>query len=140
MSTKSNRRWCCASRNPSPGSRSPKSRRRRRRRYYPKRLRWRELHSILIQAKAGIHLSTVRAADQWIPAFAGMTVLRSTEGEVDDLVRFVAARGRDLDAVALALADEGARQGRGHREPTVFDVALVLADDPERLLLFRFLS
>ena len=30
-------------------------------------------HQIVVPAKAGTHLSTVRASDQWIPAFAGMT-------------------------------------------------------------------
>jgi hypothetical protein len=29
---------------------------------------------IVIPAKAGIHLSTVRAAEPWVPAFAGTTI------------------------------------------------------------------
>src|SRR5688572_10896391 len=53
----------------------------------------------------------------------------SAEGDLHHLIGFGAARGRDLDAVALALADEGARQGRGHRETALRDVGLVLADD-----------
>jgi hypothetical protein len=31
------------------------------------------LHSAVIPAKAGIHGSTTQSADEWIPAFAGMT-------------------------------------------------------------------
>jgi hypothetical protein len=30
--------------------------------------------SLVIPAKAGIHISTDSRADQWIPAFAGMTI------------------------------------------------------------------
>jgi hypothetical protein len=33
------------------------------------------LHTIVIPAKAGIHSSESSEADEWIPAFAGMTVL-----------------------------------------------------------------
>ena len=29
---------------------------------------------IVIPAKAGIHRATVSGADEWIPAFAGMTI------------------------------------------------------------------
>src|SRR5205823_14800978 len=62
----------------------------------------------------------------------------SAVGDGDDLVGSVAARRRDFDVVALALADQRARQGRGDRQPAVLDIGLVLADDPEGLLLVGF--
>jgi hypothetical protein len=34
---------------------------------------FRKKHKTVIPAQAGIHLSAVRAAEKWIPAFAGMT-------------------------------------------------------------------
>jgi len=30
-------------------------------------------HTIVIPAKAGIHSATISGADEWVPAFAGMT-------------------------------------------------------------------
>src|SRR5579862_2200553 len=63
----------------------------------------------------------------------------SAEGDGDDLVGFVAARGRHLDAVALAFADQRPRQWRGHRKPAVANIGFVLADDAERLLLVGLL-
>src|SRR5271165_61677 len=61
------------------------------------------------------------------------------ESDRDDLVRFRTARGGDLDAVALALANQRARQGRGYRQSAGFDVGFVLADNLECLLLVGFL-
>ena len=39
-----------------------------------------DLYSLVVPAKAGTHLSAVSGADQWIPAFAGMTVRVSGRG------------------------------------------------------------
>ena len=33
------------------------------------------MNGVVIPAKAGIHFSTVSAADRWVPAFAGMTAV-----------------------------------------------------------------
>jgi hypothetical protein len=38
---------------------------------------------IVIPAKAGIHLSTGRYADEWIPAVAGMTFLDGKTRSID---------------------------------------------------------
>src|SRR5439155_16369848 len=43
------------------------------------------------------------------------------------------------DAVAFALADQRAGQGRGYREAAVADIGLVLADNAEGLLLVGLL-
>src|SRR3981081_3968595 len=64
---------------------------------------------------------------------------RQAERDGDDLIGFVAAGGRDLNAVAGALADQRAGQGRGHRQPAVADIGFVLADAPEGLLLLSLL-
>lgn len=53
---------------------------------------------------------TVRDSLDASPAAEGRPTRPSAESDGDDLVRFGAARGRHLDAVALALADKRPRQ------------------------------
>src|SRR5215204_5029354 len=145
MSRTSSRRWSCASPKPPPASRSPRPLRNPRpSRQYQDRLQSlgadRQPTPLLsLPGEGWDPLIGGLGVDQWVPACAGTTTNLLAERDGDDLVGFVAARGRDLDAVALALADQRARQGRGNRQPPVLDVGLVLADDPVGLLLVRFL-
>src|SRR5262245_9893266 len=64
---------------------------------------------------------------------------RSAERDLDDLVRFGAARRIHLDAVALLLADERARDRRGDRDTAGMHIGLGFTDDLVDLLLFGVL-
>src|SRR5438067_774506 len=124
----SNRRWCCAPPNPIRACRWV---RRRRRLPKPRNSSLRGAAKAVAPVQAATRLPTITAAEGLDPGLSRADNFELLEGDGDDLVGFVAARGRDLDAVALGLADKGPRQRRGHREPPILDVGFVLADDAE---------
>src|SRR5262245_3883200 len=55
--------------------------------------------------------------------------MRSVIADFHNLVALAAARGRDLDRIASALADDGARDGRGHRYHALLHIGLELTDN-----------
>src|SRR5579871_6909970 len=77
------------------------------------------------------------ASDQRLPAHktnserkrfrikAGRAAAASDVADGDDLVGTRAARGGDVDDVALGLADQRACDGRGDRQQAVLDIGLV---------------
>ena len=77
-----------------------------------------------------------RASDQRLPAHSTSSTRkrlrtrgsRSHVADGDDLVAARAARSGHVDHVALGLADQRARDGRGDRQQPVLDVRLVVAD------------
>src|SRR6516162_7114435 len=64
---------------------------------------------------------------------------RLAESDSDYFVGFSAARGGNLDTVALAFADQRARKRRRHRQPAGADIRFILADNLKGLLLVGLL-
>ena len=75
-------------------------------------------------------------SDQRLPAHSTRSTRNSFDSaprgsnvaDGDDLVATGAARRRHVDHVALGLADQRARDGRGDRQQPLLDVRLVVAD------------